>query len=467
MKSQRTYDAILATILLMTLAFMVKKFFYVPLKEAKYLLTYFILPGILVLGCGSAIRGPLSTKRWALFLIPLIGLSIYSVQFGLLVSRVMEASAERRFDSWQHRMAAKNAGKPFDKRSALELIDTFQAKGEEVVPVLPPSLFSGGAETITAYGKVLYPMAGISHAKTVYCNEGGEYLLYQSDEYGFNNPLGLSGRKLDVMAVGDSFAQGACVPNNRNAVVVIRDTFPSTVNRGYADNGPLTELATLKEFGPIEKPRHVVWLYYEGNDIDDLFRERQNLTLMGYLEPNFSQDLLNHQSEIDSGMRAIVAKRHTLALANTRRLLTTADLSPLQNTVSLDFFSFRTLRAAMGLLPPMPSMTEDRTHPNLPLLGQIALSAQREVKKWNGDLLFVYLPEWKSLVKPFTDHTEKPLVLEAFRAAGADVLDVTGALRAHADPLSLFPLRVHGHFNEEGYALVGREVVKRLTATAE
>lgn len=34
----------------------------------------------------------------------------------------------------------------------------------------------------------ILPLAGISHATTVYCNELGQYTIYQRDEHGFHNP---------------------------------------------------------------------------------------------------------------------------------------------------------------------------------------------------------------------------------------------------------------------------------------
>ena len=37
-------------------------------------------------------------------------------------------------------------------------------------------------------GNELLPLSGISHSKTIHCNENGYYSIYQSDRYGFNNP---------------------------------------------------------------------------------------------------------------------------------------------------------------------------------------------------------------------------------------------------------------------------------------
>ena len=73
---------------------------------------------------------------------------------------------------------------------------------------------------------------------------------------------------LDIAVIGDSFAQGACVPSARNAVALIRKSYPNILNLGSGGNGPLLELASLKEFAAPLKPRIVLWFYFE-NDLDN------------------------------------------------------------------------------------------------------------------------------------------------------------------------------------------------------
>jgi hypothetical protein len=49
---------------------------------------------------------------------------------------------------------------------------------------------------------------------------------------------------------------------------------------------------------------------------------------------------------------------------------------------------------------------------------------------------------------------------------GLDIptIDVVPAFQAHKDPLSLFTLRVFGHYNELGNQIVSETVLKFLTA---
>jgi len=79
---------------------------------------------------------------------------------------------------------ARQSGIPFDTRTLLEVIDDLQTKGIEAYPIVPPSLvvdFNG----IGKSNPGLFSLGGVSRKATVYCNESGEYAIYESDEHGF------------------------------------------------------------------------------------------------------------------------------------------------------------------------------------------------------------------------------------------------------------------------------------------
>ena len=63
--------------------------------------------------------------------------------------------------------------------------------------------------------KLLLPLGGVSKKITVGSNEGGEYSVYQSDRYGFNNPDSEWDKKeIKFILVGSSIVHGACVNEN-------------------------------------------------------------------------------------------------------------------------------------------------------------------------------------------------------------------------------------------------------------
>ena len=61
----------------------------------------------------------------------------------------------------------------------------------------------------------------------------------------------------------------------------------------------MTILAIVKEYVIKQKPKKVLWIHYEGNDLHDLTIENRNQFMRNYLQPNFSQDLANRVDEID------------------------------------------------------------------------------------------------------------------------------------------------------------------------
>ena len=203
-----------------------------------------------------------------------------------------------------------------DERSVRDVVRDLRDEGRQAYPVLSGRTLLSAAPDGTLHsriaieGREILPLGGIADALTVYCNEGGTYLIYASDEHGFHNPPGLWARpQLDVAAVGDSFAHGACVSSDQNMVAGVRGHFPATLNLGMAGNGPLSELAAIKEYMPQRMPRVVLWFYYEGNDVSkDLFIEREAALLVAYLGQDYSQGLEQRQPAIDEALIAEVEK---------------------------------------------------------------------------------------------------------------------------------------------------------------
>lgn len=60
---------------------------------------------------------------------------------------------------------------------------------------------------------------------------------------------------------------------------------------------------------------------------------------------------------------------------------------------------------------------------------------------------------------------ERTAILRALDANDFDVVDMHKIFRAHSDPLSLFPMRVPGHYNAEGSALVAQTVASGICTT--
>ena len=192
---------------------------------------------------------------------------------------------------------ADNLGVKFDKRSRLEVIREHNNKAEDVVPTalainfVDKSLSSG-----------ILPLSGLSNKRTLHCNESGEYVYYDSDRYGFNNPdieWDNSNKKGSYLLLGDSFTHGACVNEDQTVASRIRhySNGKTAISLGNGGSGLLLMLATLKEYGKLANPKYTLIMYFEeGNS--RLRHENNNKFLKQYLvERNFTQNLPNRQRE--------------------------------------------------------------------------------------------------------------------------------------------------------------------------
>jgi hypothetical protein len=105
-------------------------------------------------------------------------------------------------------------------------------------------------------------------------------------------------KKIEVFLVGDSYAEGLCENEKNDTSGHLRTLGFNSVNFGITGTGPLTSLAVIREYLEKFKPKHVVYLYFEGNDLRDLNWEK-NTYLKKYLNKNFKLNYLNRQKDLE------------------------------------------------------------------------------------------------------------------------------------------------------------------------
>lgn len=375
--------------------------------------------------------------------------SIMLVLYILEVALLSRSSAPARI--------ADDIDVSFDRRTKLEVIEQFERDGKEAFPdIVLFDLVKKGSLNID--GKKVVPLSGVSDRLIVACNETGEYLIYQSDEHGFHNPKGLySLNDMSIVAVGDSFTRGSCVKSEQNAVAVIRNTYPNTLNLGRGGNGPLIMLATLKEYAEPLKPKIVLWIYFDGNDLEDLNNEKGVDLLLRYLDQDYSQNLLTMQPEIDEGL---------IKFINSER----AKAEAYENTPSvLKFLMLDSLRNRLDSY--LEAVKRDAT--DFDLFRETLASAKNLTSSWGGELYFVFLPSRSQFNDPDSENPSYVQVLSIVNDLDIPIIDLASTFAAHPDPVSLIPFRGYGHFNAEGYKLVGETILQfieeknKLTPLAE
>lgn len=110
------------------------------------------------------------------------------------------------------------------------------------------------------------PLAPHPNSRLYYCNEGYGLITYLSDRFGFRNPDKNWDESIKYVLIGDSFTQGACVPDDKN-IAGIMGKSATTLNLGVGGDNPIHYAATAKLFIPKIKPEFAVMVFY-ANDND-------------------------------------------------------------------------------------------------------------------------------------------------------------------------------------------------------
>jgi hypothetical protein len=366
--------------------------------------------------------------------------------------------------------AAAKRGAVFDTRSLWDVIHDERAAGADAYPSMDPRALLGGRGGIEIDGNVVLPLGGISSKKIVFCNEGGAWATYDSDERGFNNPKGIwAGMRgaVDVGIVGEAFAQGACVPRGASAADVIRGRYLGTLNLGMAGNGPLLELAGIMEHLADVQPKHVLWFYYH-NDLGALEVEKANPILRRYLDTNGRQGLAGRQEKIDEALAArakLMEQKGSTWPGALAAVGLTRGRTPwwMQDLVMGEEHSNAGAALRLDKLTGAAAARFAGKHagppPDLATFKRVLEKAKAVVAGWGGTLHFVYLADVHNLTGP--DHPLRKPVLDVARAVGLPIIDMHPIFVGKRDPLGM---RYHdaSHLNEDGYRLVGQTVLTEL-----
>ncbi|MDM8553615.1 hypothetical protein QUF75_02660 [Desulfococcaceae bacterium HSG7] len=364
------------------------------------------------------------------------------------------------FDNYRGQQIKVINGKKIDHRDKSRALYDLLADGKKAYPAVYPTVFMQSLKPNKATN--LLPISGISRMLTAFCNELDQFIIYRSDRYGFNNDDNVWDLNPQILIIGDSFAHGACVPQESTIATNITLHFKPAVNLGMNANGPLLEFVGLVEYGSSLKPEIVLWLYFEGNDLKNLSQEIAYVELRNYLKPGYKQGLIMKQEEINSQLIEFVEK-------------TKEYQSIKQNAKTASDFNcivrFRSTRAKISRLLFRKDQKkivrkEAAFKPNehdLSLFADIIRRSRNLVTSWNGTLHFVYIPQWERYRQSQKANIYRHEVIKAVNALGIPVIDVHAIFKTLAAPATMYayPSR-GGHFTVEGYQIVSRYIITHL-----
>jgi hypothetical protein len=358
-----------------------------------------------------------------------------------------------------HKTAPAGNGAPtVDTRTKFDILMDMRKKGIDAYPHVMLVNYIG-TDGLAYKGAKIFPLGAISNRTTLFCKEGSDAVIYETDEHGFRNPRGQYGASMpDVVLIGDSLAQGYCVKDGEDIAGRLRNDNKKVLNLGIEAIGPLIYLGILSEYAIPFHPKNVFWLHAEGNDLPDLSGEKMSPTLMKYVDKGFSQDLVNNQDLADSALIAdmekkIAAERHSPAerkdiKVEKRRSYITSFKKILPQILKLD-----RLRSKLGF-------HENCRFEMDPLFEDILKEAKNRVEAGGGRFYLIYMPAYDRYVykkdmcvrRKFNLQREKVTALAT--SLNIKMIDMTGYFDSQSDPLSLF----NGHYNANAYRLIAQEI---------
>lgn len=433
---KKCFSVILLSIsfLLIVYVFYKSEIYYDGNKK-DYYFNYYILTSLFFIFSIITFFISAKVKEYLIIISISLFFSFYSCELYLFFKKNLK---EKNYET--------KTGIKYDKRSTFEIYEDLKKTSNQfVLSVTPTNYLSEKQE--------FFPFSGISNSKTIFCNENGFYSIYQSDRYGFNNPdTEWDKKEIEYVLVGDSFTHGACVNRPDDLASVLRNlSSKSTLNLGQASIGPLIKYAILREYlSPNVKK--VLWIYFEGNDLNDLEFEKKNDILINYLNNmDFSQSLKYKQDKIDDLAINLIEK-----LAEKKR----GERDKIKFTYN--FLNFIKLYHTRSLI--FTTITVNKTtipSPSVEFIKILELT-KKLTEKNNTKLYFVYLPHYyRYKINTYDVHYES--IKKIVNELKIPFIDINKEVfEKEQNPLKLFPFEERGHYNIQGYKKIS-EVIYKLT----
>ena len=388
-----------------------------------------------------------------------------SVLFSLFVVNAVLEFVSSTQDSKLDRVTAlemesKISGVSSDLREKMQVVDDLRSRGQKAYPsAYTHHYLEEMRDDQKGAAGAFVPLGMKSHTQYVLCNELGQWAVFDYDRHGFNNDdavydLKNTGASDKVILIGDSFVEGQCVQKGEDMASRLRQKGIGAISLGMGGSGPLRELGVLKEYGLKLNPSVVVWFFTEMNDLDDLASETKDVFLRRYLTPNFSQNLIDRQDEIDKTWESFIEEKISeKKIDDTKKQKTTFSLmSSLKS-----YLTFYQLRKRLSLVRRNLVIQGNLTKFKEVLSQVVELTSDNHIR-----LVFIYLPSRTGFSNNGDDIRKSIKVIVG--ELGISFIDMKEIFaKSGRNPVSYFPVPpILHHYTPEGYQTVADEVASYL-----
>lgn len=375
-------------------------------------------------------------KNYFIITILSVLLSIYLFEYYLTHKK-----NKNIIENYKVNFLKKKYNKEYDRRKLYEIYNDLTKDNQDFAITVYPRYF------LKIKNLDFLPLSGISNINTINCNENGYYSINKSDRYGFNNPDEEWDKKnIEYVLIGDSFGHGACVNRPNDIGSQLREiSNKSVINLSYTANGPLLEYATLREYFKTNFKK-IIWLYYEGNDLDDLSYELNIPLLKNYLiDEHFSQNLYSNQDKIDE-----FSKKQINSILNYKKKLDKKDV------LKYKILKFLRLNNTKKIL-------RKKSFVDTKNLEEILIKVKKMSIENNVKFYFVYLPDYYRYKNEEKYNENYKNIKKMVNKLNLNFIDIHRDLFAKKEkPLTLFPFQLPGHFNKEAYREIS-EILYQFT----
>lgn len=344
----------------------------------------------------------------------------------------------------------------------------------EIFPAYHPNLEYSEGDTM--------PLGTKPNSLNLLCNESGRWSKFYSDRFGFNNYdnlvpekdiWDLENLKPDILLVGDSYLQGACVdqkhsissqlihlqnrehlmswPNQGHELhkylstqIKIQLSDTDIINLSNSGTGSIAQLSMIAEYYYLINPKQIFWFYYEGNDLTDIKNEMKNKILSRSFIYGGSQQLPERllNGFFDDFFENYKSRQMNFSRKNN--FLNILKLNRLKNFLSV----------YKNIFIPMSKQDEY-------LFDLIAKRFKFYNKQFKSSLHFVYIPSYYrySTTNLFgLEKFNKDKILNIIKENEIQIIDLEKKFISKNNYKDFYPNGQFGHFNEKGYFEVAKIV---------
>ncbi len=310
------------------------------------------------------------------------------------------------------------------------------------------------------------PFRGPINSLSLGLNEAGKREIIINDKYGFKNKNEIYKKNIEIMILGDSFTEGVPFNNNDDIAgkIMLKSDY-NVGNFGVNGTGPFMSLAITKEYASKFKPKNVFYLFFEGNDLRDMMFEEKTF-LKEYLNDNFSQNLFDSTENVNEFLLEYENIFYEILPYKIESEKINKNLIIKKISFKEKIKDFLELNTLKELLLTSSVFYKKKHNVDYNYLDEILVKMNMEIKKWDGNFYFVYLPSWTRYNNKYSiaNYLQKSRIKKIVEKTDIEFIDIDEHFKSNnVDNLDIFIFGIYGHYTKEGYELIADKIINVVT----